>query len=152
MTKRNLKPLEAAMLAFMVQHGDSTEEDIRAGTLLTLHGMEYRGGGWEAAMADVRERIAVMDLLRTNGAIGRSCIEDGVIDHYPELCLTEERHTGLFEERFMGKGTEDDDPYLRVVSAARISWAKRYEEDIYEGQQMQARLDAWMDWSWHLYA
>ena len=58
------------MLGVAMKLGDASDEDLRAGTLLALHGMEYLGGGWDAAMVVVRERIAIMELLKPKGPSG----------------------------------------------------------------------------------
>ena len=151
MSEEELTPLQEAILRFVKEHGHSTKEDIEAGVLLALHGMEYRGGGWEAAMEAIRERIALMDLLRIQGTLGQGCIEDGVRSHLPELCLTEGRQFRAWERSSQGKGTSAEEAYHVAKRVAQWNWFKQYGEHWNTGPIMQLRVDAWMLWTSELY-
>lgn len=151
MPKNKLTRIERAMLKFLKEYGDASQEDVAVGTLLFLHGMKYMGGGWEAAIAAIRERITLMDLLRNNGSIGQACIKGGVNGHLPELCLKEEREFQVWEQRSRAKETSAGEAYPVVKRVAQWAWSKTYGEDWNTGRMMQLRVDAWIGWTNEIY-
>ena len=145
----SLTPLQMATLRFIKDFGPSTDEDIEAGVLLQVHGLDYNGGGWEEAMEKAASWISLMESFREHAVIGAGCDEtveaDQPADHLPETCLSEEReaHAWIAD---VSSGSEGGVRAIHLITKmARLQWFSSYGSNAAE--EMDHRISSWIDWT-----
>ena len=143
-----LSPLQWATLCFIRDFGPCTDEDIEAGVLLQIHGLNYNRGGWEEALEKAAAWISLMDVLREYSVIGTGCNEsakDGrPCDHLPETCLSEENETQAWIAS-VTSGSGGGEAIGIITEMARARRFNRYGSDAAE--VMDQRIHRWIDWT-----
>ena len=144
-----LSPLQRETLAFIQDFGPCTDEDIEAGVLLQVHGLDYNGGGWEEAMEKAAAWISLMEVLREYSVIGTGCDESAEngqpCDHLPETCLSEERETHAWIVGVSSGSVGGAHAVHLITEMARSKWFTRHGAAADE--EMHQRIDRWIDWT-----
>jgi hypothetical protein len=144
-----LSPLEREILTFMQNHGPCTDDDIDAGVLLWVHGLDYNGGGWEEAMEKAAAWISLMEALREHSVIGTGCDDSAEhgrpCDHLPETCLFEENATHAWIAGVSSGSGGGEEAIDLIKEMARAKWFTKYGSAAAE--VMDQRIDRWVDWT-----
>ena len=149
----HMSPLEREILTFMQDHGGGpfTDEDIDAGVLLQVHGLDYNGGGWEEAMEKAAAWISLMEVLRERSVIGTGCdgsAEHGRPDHLPETCLSEENDARDWIAGVPSGSGGGEEAVDVITEMARSRWFTKYGS--LAAEVMDQRIDWWIGWTCEL--
>ena len=146
-------PLKEATLAFLIDHGPCTDEDLAAGVLLDVHGLPYLKGGWAEAEETINTWIMLMETLRFYSIIGTGCgdteSDRSDIDHLPETCLFEEMQAREWIFCLSDGPEEAHQACEVIISMAQSAWATRYGTAA--DTITSLRREQWIDWTAYLY-